>query len=84
MDRVQFPTWAEMNGNRTDIPSDWETNTSLKGELQSDGTTWKYHVDNSKYNNAYGKFHTEVYIYDKVGNRTKVEDDSLENIQVPY
>ena len=83
MDRVQFPTWAEMNGNRTDIPSDWETNTSLKGELQSDGTTWKYHVDNSKYNNAYGKFHTEVYIYDKVGNRTKVEDDSLENIQVP-
>lgn len=71
---VQFPTWTSYNGEDDKI-TDWQTNTSVAGTLQSDGTTWVYHVDVGDHNNENGEYITQVYIYDYLGNYTVVTEE---------
>ena len=67
VNRVQFPTWTESNG-QDDIISDWVTNSKSTGTKQSDGTTWVYHVNITDHKNEYGKYNTHIYAYDNLGN----------------
>ena len=67
VNRVQFPTWTESNG-QDDIISDWVTNSKSTGTKQSDGTTWVYHVNTTDHKNEYGKYNTHIYAYDNLGN----------------
>ena len=69
VNRVQFPTWTESNG-QDDLVTDWTSNSKCTGVKQSDGTTWVYHVNTSEHNNEYGKYITDVYLYDNLGNRS--------------
>ncbi len=71
VNRVQFPTWTDANG-QDDIQSNWQSNTSAKGTLQSDGTTWLYRVNVTEHKNEYGLYNTHVYLYDNLGNQTMV------------
>ena len=66
INRVQFPTWTEANG-QDDIQSSWSTNSAARGTKQSDGTTWVYHVNVADHKNEYGKYSTHVYVYDNLG-----------------
>ena len=71
VNRVQFPTWTESNG-QDDIISDWVTNSKSTGTKQSDGTTWVYHVNTADHKNEYGKYNTHIYAYDNLGNSKMV------------
>ena len=72
VDRVQFPTWTELNG-QDDIQSNWGTNSSASGTSGSwniGGQTYNYRylVRTSDHNNEYGMYHTHIYAYDAQGN----------------
>ena len=71
VNRVQFPTWTESNG-QDDIISDWVTNSKSTGTKQSDGTTWVYHVNTADHKNEYGKYNTHIYAYDNLENSKMV------------
>lgn len=60
--KVQMPTWSEFNG-QTDII--WYNATK-----QSDGTTWKCHVNRSEHNGDYGKYDTDFYVTNGAGTQT--------------
>jgi len=79
VNRVQFPTWTSSNG-QDDIQSDWGNNTSARGTLQADGTTWVYRVNRSAHKNEFGTYNTHVYVYDNVGNMRGIY--AKENISV--
>ena len=67
VNRVQFPTWTELNG-QDDIQSNWTQSSLASGKLQSDGTTWVYHVNVTDHKNEAGTYYTHVYTYDNLGN----------------
>ena len=67
VNRVQFPTWTEANG-QDDIQGSWQTSTEAKGTKQQDGTTWVYHVNITDHKTEVGVYNTHVYAYDNLGN----------------
>lgn len=69
LDRVQFPTWTEANG-QDDLMSGWGTNTAASGTLTSLGNnqySCRYIVRISDHKNEWGSYVTHVYAYDKQG-----------------
>jgi hypothetical protein len=68
LDRVQFPTWTENNG-QDDIDSDWWSSTKSRGTLVS-GNTYSFHVNISDHNNELGNYITHIYAIDSQGNST--------------
>ncbi len=66
VNRVQFPTWTEYNG-QDDLLSSWQTNPQVTGQNQGNGT-WYYRVNISSHNNESGKYITHIYIWDNAGN----------------
>ena len=67
VNRVQFPTWTEANG-QDDIQGSWQTSTAAKGTKQQDGTTWVYHVNITDHKTEAGEYNTHIYAYDNLGN----------------
>lgn len=72
INRVQFPTWTDLNGQDDAFPN-WPENASYTGTKQADGTTWVYRVNVSDHNNELGLYHTHVYAYDNAGNSQMIE-----------
>lgn len=65
VDRVQFPTWTEKNG-QDDIQSNWGSSSAARGTKL--GNTYTYRVNISDHNYERGKYSTHIYAYDKSGN----------------
>lgn len=65
VNRVQFPTWTEYNG-QDDIQGSWWANSSARGSQS--GSTWIYHVNTSDHKNEFGLYNTHIYVYDNLGN----------------
>lgn len=65
VNRVQFPTWTELNG-QDDIISEWWNNSSASGTRN--GTTFTYRVNRSAHNMELYNYHTHIYAYDDYGN----------------
>lgn len=70
VNRVQFPTWTESNG-QDDIQSNWQTNSSALGKNQGNGT-WYYRVNVSNHNNESGTYNTHIHLYDNLGNTSYI------------
>lgn len=67
--RVQFPTWTEFNG-QDDIMPDWGNNSACAGIIKGDIVT--YQVLKSNHNNETGLYNTHVYAFDSCGNTSAV------------
>lgn len=77
VDRVQFPTWTQKDG-QDDIIQDWDRNEAASGT--KDGDTYTYHVNIADHNNESGLYSTHIYAYDKYGNSA---GKSIDEIEVP-
>ncbi len=69
LDRVQFPTWTEADG-QDDLVADWSTNASASGTFIGVGNNQykcRYIVRISDHNNERGKYVTHVHAYDQQG-----------------
>ena len=69
MDKVQFPTWTEYNG-QDDLISDWIFSSRASGSITDLGNNQylaQYTVRISDHNGERGTYHTHVYAYDKLG-----------------
>lgn len=67
VDRVQFPTWTEKNG-QDDIQRNWDVSSAARGTKS--GNTYTFNVFISDHNNETGKYITHIYAYDKNGNKS--------------
>lgn len=67
VDRVQFPTWTDANG-QDDLLSDWSTNAKARGS--QNGNTWTFHVNIADHNNEGGTYCTDIHAYDTRGNES--------------
>ncbi len=65
VNRVQFPTWTDANG-QDDLISDWSVNSQASGTRNGD--TWIFHVNVADHNNERGQYLTHIYAYDDAGN----------------
>ena len=61
VNRVQFPTWTEKNG-QDDLLSGWEVNPKASGTRN--GNTFTFRVKTSDHNNESGVYNTHIYAYD--------------------
>ena len=61
VNRVQFPTWTEKNG-QDDLLSNWEVSSRASGTRN--GNTFTFRVKTSDHNNESGVYHTHIYAYD--------------------
>ena len=61
VNRVQFPTWTEKNG-QDDLLSGWEVSSKASGTRN--GNTFTFRVKTSDHNNESGVYHTHIYAYD--------------------
>lgn len=73
VDRVQFPTWTDYNG-QDDLAPAWGISESVKG-VQS-GNTYSFRVNIWDHYNEHGSYQTHIYAYDGSGNY------SCEGVQV--
>lgn len=81
INRVQFPTWTERNG-QDDIVSNWSTNTAVKGTLNVDGYYY-FNVGRLSHNNESGPYYTHIYAYDNDGNYSCYNGSLTTNITLP-
>lgn len=65
IDRVQFPTWTEENG-QDDLDPDWQHSAFSRGEI-SEGTV-TYRVKTVDHSYGSGRYLTHIYAYDHAGN----------------
>lgn len=65
LNRVQFPTWTEANG-QDDILADWTTSSKVAG-IKS-GNEYYFDVKYSDHSNEQGKYITYITAYDDYGN----------------
>lgn len=72
IERVQFPTWTELNG-QDDIQVDWTVSGNASGTPY--GNTYAYRVKTSTHNNELGTYITHIYAYDRDGNYYHVSTD---------
>lgn len=75
VDRVQFPTWTTKDGQDDIIPA-WQTNSTASGT--QNGNTYTYRVNTANHNNESGIYNTHIYAFDKYGNSSCVELNSIE------
>ena len=61
VNRVQFPTWTEKNG-QDDLLSGWEVSPKASGTRNGD--TFTFRVKTSDHNNESGTYYTHIYAYD--------------------
>ena len=61
VNRVQFPTWTEKNG-QDDLLSNWEVSSKASGTRN--GNTFTFRVKTSDHNNESGVYNTHIYAYD--------------------
>ena len=80
VDRVQFPTWTEYNG-QDDLSGDWATNSAFSGTINGD--TFSYRVKASDHNNERGVYITHIYAYDKYGNANAIKMDNVTMLELP-
>lgn len=73
VDRVQFPTWTENNG-QDDIDPSWEDSAFSRGILLADGM-WYYTVNvNDRHNSEVDCYYiTHIYAFDRCGNSSSAE-----------
>ncbi len=74
INRVQFPTWTNLNG-QDDIQANWVTNSAASGTSGSwtvNGSTYnyRYYVAVSSHNNEYVGYNTHIYAYNNLGAQT--------------
>ena len=74
VDRVQFPTWTQNNG-QDDIFPDWDKQGTSSGNRT--GSTYTYRVDVSKHNGETGKYNTHIYAFDTSGNCIRIPLDDI-------
>lgn len=65
IDRVQFPTWTEENG-QDDIDRNWSNSEQSRGLLENGKVSFR--VNRAEHNNETGKYYTHIYAYDIHGN----------------
>lgn len=65
IDRVQVPTWTNLNG-QDDIDVAWQTSAVSKATFNG-GNTWVYHVNRKVHNNEYGVYLSHAYVFDSGG-----------------
>ena len=75
VDRVQFPTWTQNNG-QDDIFPDWDKQGTSSGNRT--GSTYTYRVDVSKPNGETGKYNTHIYAFDTSGNCIRIPLDDID------
>ena len=75
VDRVQFPTWTQNNG-QDDIFPDWDKQGTSSGNRT--GSTYTYRVDVSKHNGETGKYNTHIYAFDTSGNCIRIPLDDID------
>ena len=63
VNRVQFPTWTDKNG-QDDLLSDWEVNPKASGTRNGNSNTFTFRVKTSDHNNESGVYYTHIYAYD--------------------
>ena len=80
VDRVQFPTWTQKDG-QDDIIPDWTTNSAASGARNGD--TYVYQVNIADHNNENGLYNTHIYAYDKDGNCSVAALNSIEIATMP-
>ena len=82
VDRVQFPTWTDANG-QDDLLRDWNTNPAASGTRN--GNTWTFHVNTADHNNEHGVYCTHIYAFDTAGNtQSNVTTASWVVVPEPY
>ena len=64
MNRVQFPTWTNANGQ--DDLGDWWSTTEYKGTANT--TTYTYRVQRSSHKDEFGLYNVHIYMFDNAGN----------------
>lgn len=75
INRVQFPTWTEKDG-QDDLCQNWQTNAAVSGT--KDGDTYTFRVKDSDHKYERGIYHTHIYAYDNAGNVTMIIADDVE------
>ena len=78
VNRVQFPTWTENNG-QDDLKAGWENSTFAAGINQGNGT-WYYRVNVTDHNNESGTYITHIYLWDNVGNVSALNTSTVDNV----
>ena len=68
IERVQFPTWTEYNG-QDDLDGDWWSGTKSRGTWIG-GNTFAFRVNRSEHNDEIESYATDIYAWDNYGNRT--------------
>ncbi|MBQ8814982.1 MAG: bacterial Ig-like domain-containing protein [Lachnospiraceae bacterium] len=86
VDRVQFPSWSDNNG-QDDLDLNWIGSQACRGT--QNGNTFTYYVSVSDHNNDSGKYFTHIYAYDTAGNSSvyHVNDimvPEVKNFQLTY
>lgn len=61
VDRVQFPTWTDANG-QDDLAKDWGSNPTVQGTKE--GNVYTFRVNDSAHNYERGQYITHIYAYD--------------------
>lgn len=79
IDRVQFPTWTAYN-NTDDLPPNWNVTPNCSGSRN--GNIFSYRVKDSDHNFERGKYITDIYAFDKMGNTALKEIEV--NVQNKY
>jgi len=67
VNRVQFPTWTEYNG-QDDLLPNWNTESAASGIIS--GNRVSFRVDTSSHNNETGTYITHIYAWDNANNIT--------------
>lgn len=75
VDRVQFPTWTDANG-QDDLAKEWGSNPAVQGTRE--GNIYTFRVKDAEHNYERGEYITHIYAYDKHNNRSMVEVPGVE------
>lgn len=70
VDRVQFPTWTDYNG-QDDLLEGWQNSELVRGTAS--GNVYKFRVYDVDHGYERGTYNTHIYAFDAVGNFSKVE-----------
>ena len=75
INRVQFPTWTEKDG-QDDLCQNWQTNAAVSGT--KDGDTYTFRVKDSDHKYERGTYYTHIYAYDAAGNAAMIIVNDVE------
>ena len=72
VDRVQFPTWTDANG-QDDLIEEWQTNSAITGTANENIYTFR--VKDSDHNFERGRYVTHIYAFDTSGNVSQYDTE---------